>query len=784
MKKYGSWTELASLVLRTPDNNAIVTIDAADDFPGPADTNYTFTIPNTASDTFALLNADQVFTTKTAEDLKLKKTGEAGTVTIRPTTAHTGDQILEVQMGAAETLNLSGSLTLGEDFTTGGSGTLTINPQQNSTVTLPNVASGEVVYKANGVQLDSMTMNDLRYTEQSIASAGSVASDGSTILHLTGSPVDLTDVTGVTQAGTIKVLENATSGALNILETGNIVTGTGGALTLEQNTSVTMYYTGSEWRIIGGSGSGAGGLKLQDLNFATWDAATPPNYVAAAGTHYLIDSAGGAMTIYLPSANQDGDVIRFSDASGSWAIGGSANLFIAPHSGGQLDGLAVDETLELDIPGSWIQFMWDEGQGKWVSDDPLSPSGLSWLSVEGLTGALTAETDKHYIATGNSPYTVTLPAGSDGFVFRISDSTQNFATNPITVTPNGAEQIDDYAPGESLVLDLKGVWVQFMWDGTQWLTDDPIAPSNIPSISGTTGGFLYSDGGDVANSETMFLNGSNVGIGTTSPLTKLMVQGDGSNGHFSLLSTQAGDYFTMEVETIANDDIKLHIGPKYSFDGSFTRKVITVDNNSGVGIGATEPGALLHLQSASTANLRLGRTGELSDGTDIAEIVFTYDVDGTVASRILSESASVNEDASRLIFSNNNGSGLAEVFRIDSENNVDFSPAGRVMGGISIQTPVNGNNTLSVPKNTIRLGGTATTADIQFISSTGITGGTDILVTNQTNGIVDILDGQGGVNQIITGTGGTVQILTNGAARFTYDSSSNVWRLTGGWRLT
>lgn len=50
-----------------------------------------------------------------------------------------------------------------------------------------------------------------------------------------------------------------------------------------------------------------------------------------------------------------------------------------------------------------------------------------------------------YQLAAPGPVAVSLPAGQVGQVFYLKDGTGDAATNPITITPNGAETIDDVA---------------------------------------------------------------------------------------------------------------------------------------------------------------------------------------------------------------------------------------------------------------------------------------------------------------------------------------------------
>lgn len=103
--------------------------------------------------------------------------------------------------------------------------------------------------------------------------------------------------------------------------------------------------------------------------------------------------------------------------------------------------------------------------------------GGGGLTLEKQTTNFAAVQGFHYLVdSSGGPITVTLPAGASQAVIRLSDISDSWGSNNITVTPDGAETIDG---ASSLTLDVEGVWVQLMWDGTEWVTDDPIDPALV-----------------------------------------------------------------------------------------------------------------------------------------------------------------------------------------------------------------------------------------------------------------------------------------------------------------
>jgi hypothetical protein len=105
-----------------------------------------------------------------------------------------------------------------------------------------------------------------------------------------------------------------------------------------------------------------------------------------------------------------GDLVRIAD-NGTW---NTTNLTVAPHSGGRIETLAINETLVLDISGIIIDFVYD---------------GTTWeiFTSSGTTGALFIND-----STTNSTFYPTFVSGTGNQVPYVRTTSTAFSFNPNT----------------------------------------------------------------------------------------------------------------------------------------------------------------------------------------------------------------------------------------------------------------------------------------------------------------------------------------------------------------
>jgi hypothetical protein len=109
------------------------------------------------------------------------------------------------------------------------------------------------------------------------------------------------------------------------------------------------------------------------------------------------------------------------------------------------------------------------------------------------TATFTAVNGEGYFAnTSGGAFTINLPAGSAGAIVAVSDYTRTFATNNLTIAPNGSEKIGGVA--ETLLLDINGQALTLVYvDATEgWInvqnaedTETGLAAAYVTATGGT-----------------------------------------------------------------------------------------------------------------------------------------------------------------------------------------------------------------------------------------------------------------------------------------------------------
>ena len=239
--------------------------------------------------------------------------------------------------------------------------------------------TGSVVGTTDVQTLVSKSLSDMTYIGNTrTISANTFSVLDAVILRVNGGTGPLNTITGAGD-GDVKIIVNETGAPLVITDDsgadGFLNGNDGDDITLATDGSLTLVYKNStsRWNVVGGAGSGSGGLQLENLTGTG---------TLLENKHYLV--TGGPYTVTLP-AGKANSVIRLSDTANGW---GTNNITLAANGAETIDG---DATLILDVEGVWVQLMWDTVAGEWKSDDPLNPQGVDFTGDLVISGALTVE---------------------------------------------------------------------------------------------------------------------------------------------------------------------------------------------------------------------------------------------------------------------------------------------------------------------------------------------------------------------------------------------------------
>lgn len=444
-------------------------------------------------------------------------TGGAATLTIQSAS----NQSLSLQAQGTGNVELESILVNGNTIT-GGGGTFTIRSQMDSSVALIAAGDGQLDITAEGLAPVNITalssginvqggsvniqgstsvsvgggivsfQSPLSLQTQNITSAGSNVTLPAIVdsyANLTNSGLVSVDMITAGAEGQFLVLSNRTGGSVVIYnDTGataanRIFTGTGGAISLENNSSLTLVYniTAQRWMIVGGVGGNlvvnmtAGeNLSARDAVYISVGAADGGR---TAGRAYKLDATNNNRIEFIGFAL---DTVT-SGSSVRVQIGGGLSGFTGLSTGKQIFA-------SISAPGGF-QTAVPTNAGQWVIPLGIATSS-SALTINAAGSAtavnLTSDVDPYVYATvrtvvaaGTSSIlsgdsivlanatagnmTLVLPAPVSGKIFNIKkiDSSANTvtiqSTNPGTIQIDGANSFLLNVQYESLTIASDGI---------------------------------------------------------------------------------------------------------------------------------------------------------------------------------------------------------------------------------------------------------------------------------------------------------------------------------------
>jgi len=421
---------------------------------------------------------DLVIQSQGTGDLALQASG-SGNVTLEAV----GNGSVDIQASGTGDVTLE-SLTINDNTITGGASTLTIQSASNEDLALQAQGSGIITLSAT--EATSTLSLNAQTDAATTGSNATVATPTKSYIELTNGSLASLDAIPAGSDGQVLVLSNRTGNTVVVNnETGataanRILTGTGGAIALDNNASLTLLYnaSASRWMIVGGVGGNlvvnlTAGEALS-VNDAVYVSVGASDGGRTAGSVYKVDATNDARIEFIGfalDAVSGGSLVRVQVGGG---IGGFSGLSVGQQ-------VFASET----VPGG-VQTTSPTLAGRWII--PVgNATSASTLTVNGAGSStavkITSEADPFVYAsvvsvssnttltTGNTVVlvdssggaaTITLPAPVSGKIVHIKKI--DSSVNAVTISPPSGTI--DGAASESLLTQYDSLSI--VSDGTNF----------------------------------------------------------------------------------------------------------------------------------------------------------------------------------------------------------------------------------------------------------------------------------------------------------------------------
>ena len=190
------------------------------------------------------------------------------------------------------------------------------------------------------------------------------------------------------------------------------------------------------------------------------------------------------------------------------ASGGDTNIGVSilPKGSGQV---TIDNLTFPAADGSSGQALVTNGSGA-LSFSSVGRTGtVNWQTTP-KTGTFTAANGEGYFAnTSGSAFNMNLPAGSAGHIVSVADYAESFASNNLTIVPNGSDKIG--SQNQNATLSTKGQSVTLVYvDSTQGWINTMDSTSNVRGVNP----YIVASGGTITTVDTDYKVHTFTGPGT------------------------------------------------------------------------------------------------------------------------------------------------------------------------------------------------------------------------------------------------------------------------------
>ena len=132
------------------------------------------------------------------------------------------------------------------------------------------------------------------------------------------------------------------------------------------------------------------------------------DFTGASGEGYFVNTTSGTVTMTLPGSPSAGDIISVKD----YAFTFSSNNFIINRNGSPIGGGSNFNTLNYNVDGSFLTFIYVDGTKGWLlTDDSTNTSSTTNTFITATGGTITTSGD-YKIHTFTSPGTFCISAGA------------------------------------------------------------------------------------------------------------------------------------------------------------------------------------------------------------------------------------------------------------------------------------------------------------------------------------------------------------------------------------